>query len=119
MGKSYGGLQGSASLIGFYAEDHPQAYSLGLILRLDRHSQYDLWHPNPTDDAREFHGRSFLIVAGGDASAALAHAFTSVELARLVVYREHGRALARWWVFACRGFKGFDPAQLPGAEPGH
>ena len=35
--------------IAFYLADRPPVYSLGLALG-DRHSQYDLWHPNPIDD---------------------------------------------------------------------
>ena len=106
-------------LVGFYTEGHPQAYSIGLILRLDRHSQYDLWRPNPTDDAQEFLGRTFVVVAGGNASAVLAPAFASVGSQQEVVYREDGRAVARWYLFVCRGFKGFDPALREGIKAGH
>src|SRR5262249_18330004 len=49
-------------LLGFYCEGHPRAYSLGLVLGIDRRSQYDLWHPNPTDDPEAFRGRTFVIV---------------------------------------------------------
>ena len=52
-------------LLGFYCEGHPQAYSFGLILHIDRHSQYDFWRPNPVDDAQAFRGRTFLVVGGG------------------------------------------------------
>src|SRR5262245_886087 len=105
-------------LLGFYTDGHPQAYSLGLALG-DRHSQYDLWHPNPVDDAQAFRGRTFLVVGGGDARAALAPAFESVDAPHEVVYREHGRALARWYVHVCRGFRGFDPARRRGTEAPH
>jgi len=106
-------------LVGFYTEGHPQAYSIGLVLRLDRHSQYDLWRPNPTDDAQEFLGRTFVVVAGGNATAALTPAFVSVSAPQEVVYREDGRAVAKWYLFICRGFKGFDPTLRPGNEAGH
>jgi hypothetical protein len=106
-------------LLGFYADGHPQAYTLGLALGIDRHSQYDLWHPNPVDDAQAFRGRTFLVVGGGDLRAALGPAFETVGPPQEVVYREHGRALARWYVCICRGFKGFDPARRPGVEAGH
>ena len=36
--------------LAFYGRGRPEAYSLGLALE-DRHSQYDLWRPNPTADA--------------------------------------------------------------------
>jgi hypothetical protein len=106
-------------LIGFYCEGHPQVYTIGLLLRLDRHSQYDLWHPNPVDEAQAFLGRTFLIVGGGDPRGPLASSFESVDVPQEVVYRENGRALARWYVCVCHGFKGFDPALQQATEAGH
>jgi len=106
-------------LLGFYAEEQPRAYSFGLVLGLDRHSQYDLWHPNPTDDPEAFRGRTFIVVAGGDPTAALGAAFASVQRSDDVVYREHDRALAQWYVFVCRGYKGFDPKLRRGSDAGH
>ena len=106
-------------LLGFYCEGHPRAYSFGLVLGIDRHSQYDLWHPNPTDEPESFRGRTFVIVAGGDASAALAPAFSSVQRVDDIVYREHDRTMARWFIFICRGYKGFDPANRHDAHPEH
>jgi hypothetical protein len=106
-------------LLSIYTEGHPQAYSLGLMLRYDRHSQYDLWHPNPVDDAQAFRGRTFLVVGPGDPSRALALAFESVGAPQEVVYWENGRPHAIWYVCVCRGYRGIDPAQQPGAEAGH
>jgi hypothetical protein len=106
-------------LIGFYCDGHPQVYTIALVLRQDRHSQYDLWHPNPVDNAQAFIGKTFLIVGGGDPRAALGPAFESVGGLQEVVYRENGRAVARWLVCECRGFKGFDPALFPRAATGH
>ncbi len=106
-------------LLGFYCEGHPQAYSFGLILHIDRHSQYDFWRPNPVDDAQAFLGRTFLVVGGGDPRIDFKDVFDSVTLDRDVVYREHGKAVARWVIFVCRGYKGFDPSRLPGNEAGH
>jgi 4-amino-4-deoxy-L-arabinose transferase-like glycosyltransferase len=106
-------------LLGFYMEGHPHAYSFGLVLGLDRHSQYDLWHPNPSDDPDAFRGQTFIIVAGGDATAALAPAFASVQRVDDIVYREHGRVLANWFVFVCRGYKGFDPTLRRGSGASH
>jgi hypothetical protein len=105
-------------LLGFYTDGRPQAWSFGLALG-DRHSQYDLWHPNPVDDAQAFRGRTFLVVSGGDVRAPLATAFESVDVPQEIIYREHGRALARWYVHVCRGFKGFDPARRPGTAAEH
>jgi hypothetical protein len=106
-------------LLSIYTDGHPQAYSLGLILRYDRHSQYDLWHPNPADDAQAFRGRTFVVVAPGDPRAALAPAFESVGAPQEVVYRENGRPLAVWYVCVGRGYRGIDPASRPAGEAGH
>jgi hypothetical protein len=106
-------------LLGFYCKDHPQAYTLGVPLGVDRHSQYDFWHLNPVADAQEFRGRTFLVAAPGDVRAALAPAFDSVGAPQEVVYRENGKALAVWDVFVCRGYRGFAPARRPGDGAGH
>jgi hypothetical protein len=99
--------------IGFYCAGHPQAYSFGLMMK-DRHSQYELWHPNPITDAQEFRGRTFLVVAAGYPAAELRPAFESVGPPHEVVYRENGLAVATWTVCVARGFKGFDPSARPG-----
>lgn len=109
-----------AGALGFYTDGHPQAYAVGVALGLDRHSQYDLWHPNPVADAQAFRGRTFLVVSGFDPAPMLRPAFDSVSPGHRVVYREHDRAIARWFVCVCRGFKGFDPSLWPAAgDPGH
>jgi hypothetical protein len=95
--------------IGFYCTGHPQAYSFGLMMK-DRHSQYELWHPNPITDAQAFQGRTFLVVAAGYPAAELRPAFESVGPPQEVVYRENGLAVATWTVCVARGFKGFDPS---------
>jgi 4-amino-4-deoxy-L-arabinose transferase-like glycosyltransferase len=106
-------------LLSLYTDGHPQAYTLGRPLGLDRHSQYDLWHPNPADDAQAFLGRTFVVVAPGDLRAALAPAFGSVGAPQEVVYRENGQPLAVWYVCVCRGYRGIAPGQRSGAEAGH
>jgi hypothetical protein len=106
-------------LLGFYSNGQPQAYALGVVLGIDRHNQYDLWRPNPIDDAQEFRGRTFLIVTSVDATPGVAPAFESVDAPIEIVYREHGRKVARWVILVCRGFKGFDPRMRPGNAAGH
>ena len=106
-------------LLGLYTDGHPQAHSLGLILGLDRHSQYDLWHPNPADDAQAFRGKTFLVVGNGDPSLVLVPAFESVGPPQEVVYRENGLAVARWYVCVCRGYRGIAPTRQSGTEAGH
>ena len=83
-------------LMGFYCDGHPQAYSFGLILRLDRHSQYDHWQPNPVDDAQAFRGRTLLVVGGGDPRAVDAERIRVGRRPIELVYREYGRAMVRW-----------------------
>jgi hypothetical protein len=95
--------------IGFYCRGHPQVYSLGLALG-DRHSQYDLWTPNPLADPETFRGRTFIVI--GDPSPLLREAFDEMETSRRVTRRESGQVVSQWTVTVCRGFRGFQ--QLPG-----
>lgn len=106
-------------LLGFYTKGQPQAYTIGLFLGIDRHSQYEFWHPNPIDDAQEFQGRTFLIVGGGDPRITIAHAFDSIDEPKRVVYRENGHAVSWWIAYTCRGFKGFDPKKRSGGPAEH
>jgi hypothetical protein len=90
--------------IAFYCREHPTVYSLGLALG-GRHSQYDLWHPNPIRDDAFFRGRTFLVV--GDVNSLLRGAFEQIEGSRVVTHYECGQPVARWTVTVCRGFHGF------------
>ena len=99
--------------LGVYCEGHPETYSFGLAMA-DRHSQYDLWHPNPVADAQAFRGRSFVFV--GDGLPEGAGVFDRVEQPTVVVYREEGVPAAVWWVWVGHGFRGFGAKPLvPGA----
>lgn len=88
----------------FYCQDHPKVYSLGSALG-HRHSQYDLWHPNPISDSESFLGATFIVV--GDVSTLLSGAFEQLEPSRVVTHSENGHAVAQWTVTVCRGFRGF------------
>lgn len=90
--------------IGFYCEGHPTVYSFGLVIG-DRHSQYDLWHPNPLADPAPFLGRNFVVV-GADA-ASLKRAFDVVEPSRIVEHREGDHLIAIWTVTVAHGYRGF------------
>jgi hypothetical protein len=92
--------------LAFYCEGHPTVYSLGLAMG-DRHSQYDLWRPNPVQDPQAFAGRTVVFV--GDLSPALRRAFESLESPQVVVHREGGQPVAMWTVTVCRGFRRFEP----------
>src|SRR5262249_24975089 len=87
--------------IGFYCEGNPTVYSRGPLLG-DRHSQYDLWHPNPVTDADQFSGRTFIVV-GGD-PALLEKCFSRIETPRMASYQERGQLIARWTITICRDF---------------
>ena len=90
--------------LGFYCEGHPTVYSIGLMVG-DRHSQYDLWHPNPVFDAGAFRGRTFIVVGGVGPDAILA--FERVDSPIQVTHSEKGHPLAGWTINVCHGFRGF------------
>jgi hypothetical protein len=94
--------------IAFYLKDHPTVYSFGLGMG-DRHSQYDLWRPNPVQDGTSFPrfpGRDFIFV--GEGSSLLQLVFGSVGPTRIVTHHVNGQTVARWSVTVCRDFQGFE-----------
>jgi hypothetical protein len=93
--------------LGFYCQGQPACYSFGLALG-DRHSQYDLWRPNPVADPQRFLGSTFVFV--GDLQPALQKAFARTEDSRVVTYTEMGQPIACWRVTICCGFRGFTPS---------
>lgn len=100
--------------LAFYCRGHPEAYSFGLALA-DRHSQYDVWRPNPVADAQVFRGRTFVYV--GDKIPGAAEVFDRVEPPVRVVYAEDGMPVAVWTVWVGHGFRGFPRARS--ARPGY
>jgi hypothetical protein len=92
--------------LGFYCVGRPRAFSLGLAAG-DRHSQYDLWRPNPVHDPEHFRGRTFIHV--GEPSPALRAAFDHVEPPRAVRHEEGGQPVAVWKLTVCRGYRGLAP----------
>ena len=88
----------------FHCEGHPEAYSFGRALA-DRHSQYDVWHPNPVADAQVFRGRTFVYV--GEEIPGMADVFDHVEPPIRVTHVENGQALATWTIWVAHGFRGF------------
>jgi hypothetical protein len=89
--------------LGFYCQGNPVVYSLGLALG-DRHSQYDLWKPNPVSNVLTFAGRTFIFV--GDVTPILRDSFERIDPSQVVVYRENGQPIACWKVTVCWGFRG-------------
>jgi hypothetical protein len=101
--------------LGFYCRGHPQAFSLGPYFG-DRHSQYDLWRPNPVADAQVFRGKTFVVVSNHDPKAfepALKQAFVRVGAPQEVVYREGADRLATWTIWICRDYRGIEMTRRP------
>lgn len=96
-------------ILGAYCEGHPETYSFGLAMA-DRHSQYDVWHPNPVADAQAFRGRTFVFV--GDGLPADSGVFDRIDLPTVVTHHEGGVPVAVWWVWVGRGFRGFPDKPL-------
>jgi hypothetical protein len=90
--------------LAFYCAGRPPVYSLGTVVG-DRHSQYDLWHPNPLGDPGPFLGKTFLVI-GADPEK-LRPGFDAVEPIRMVTYEEDGQVIAAWGVTIARGYRGF------------
>lgn len=99
--------------LSFYCRGHPEAYSFGLALA-DRHSQYDVWRPNPMADAQAFRGRSFVYV--GEEIPNANAVFERVEPPVRVVHAEDGVPVATWTVWVGHGFRGFPE---PRADAGY
>ena len=97
--------------IAFYLDDHPPVYSLAGAVG-GRHSQYDLWRPNPLADPQFFRGRTFIYV--GPMPDALKSAFTHVGKTTLVTHKVSGQPVATWAVSVCHGFRGSVPIQASG-----
>jgi len=94
--------------LAFYCQGHPTVYSLGLAMG-NRHSQYDLWRPNPIFDPEEFRGRTMIFV--GEISPTLQQAFAQVDASHQITFCDGDYPLARWTVTVYRDFCGF-PDQL-------
>lgn len=90
--------------LAFYCRGNPAVFSFGPALE-DRHSQYDVWRPNPVADAQAFRGRSFVYV--GDEIPAADRVFDRVEPPIRVVYAERGVPVSVWTVWVGHGFRGF------------
>ncbi|CAN5219798.1 hypothetical protein BH10PLA2_BH10PLA2_32360 [soil metagenome] len=89
--------------VGFYCQGHPQVHCLGIV-QGDRHSEYDLWHPNPIDEWADYRGQSFIFV--GEMTEPMKTAFDSVEPARTVIHYVDGRPVASWSINVCRSYRG-------------
>ncbi len=91
--------------LSFYSRREPEVHSIGVAMHC-RHSQYDLWRPNPVADPAAFRGRTFLFLGPRDVAPAL-HAFDAIGDTVTVDYQESGVPVASWQITPCRGFRGF------------
>jgi Dolichyl-phosphate-mannose-protein mannosyltransferase len=90
--------------ISFYCQGHPEVFSVGLAIG-DRHSQYDLWRPNPVLEPDAFIGKTFILVDADKDRVKMA--FNRFDDTYNFVYQEDGVAVASWSITVCRGFRGF------------
>ncbi len=90
--------------LAFYCDGHPTVYCFSLAAG-ERHSQYDVWRPNPTADAQAFRGRAFIYV--GELNPDILGAFDRVGPPVEVNASDGGIPVNRWVVRACFGFRGF------------
>ena len=90
--------------LAFYGDGQPAVYSFARAVG-GRHSQYDLWRPNPVADPDMFRGRTVIYV--GELSPAVREAFEAVGPTRTVTHEVAGVRVAAWEVTVCRGFRGF------------
>ena len=100
--------------LAFYCRGHPEVYSAGLALS-DRHSQHDLWRPNPVADAQAFRGRTFVYV--GDVIPE--GTFDRLSPPVTVVHSEGGVPVAAWTVYVAHGFRGFPAVRPAPGRPGY
>jgi hypothetical protein len=96
--------------LSFYCQGRPETYSLGAAIG-DRHSQYDLWRPNPTFEPGPFKGRTFIMV--GARADYVRQAFDDVEPTYEIFHYENGLPIASWTITVCRGYRGFPAGALP------
>lgn len=96
--------------ISFYCQGQPVVYSLGGGMG-DRHSQYDLWRPNPVEDPEPFLHRTFIMI--GANQFVVRNAFDQVDDTYEVVHVENGQRISSWPITVCRGYRGF----VLGARP--
>jgi 4-amino-4-deoxy-L-arabinose transferase-like glycosyltransferase len=90
--------------LAFYCEGRPTVYSVGLTAG-DRHSQYDLWRPNPVNDPAEFLGKTFILI--GEFPDETARAFDALHPPMIVEHRVGGWLVNAWTVRVAEGFRGF------------
>jgi hypothetical protein len=90
--------------LAFYCGGRPVVYCFAAAAG-GRHSQYDVWRPNPAADAQAFRGRAFVYV--GELNPRIRGGFDRVGSPVEVAASDGGIPVGRWVVRACYGFRGF------------
>lgn len=88
--------------LGCYCEGHPEVYSFGRFLG-ERHSQYDVWRPNPVADPDHFDGRTVVFV--GSLTPEFLTLFDRVSTPVHVLHREDGIPVNEWYVTVLHGYR--------------
>jgi len=99
----------------FYCLGHPEVFSFGGGMG-DRHSQYDLWRPNPVAEPGPFKGQTFIMV--GARADVVRAAFDHVEDSYELIHKENGQGIASWNLTICRGYRGF-PTEVVRNRPNY
>jgi hypothetical protein len=93
--------------LGFYCRGNPRVYTFSALVG-ERHSQYDLWRPNPVADAQVFRGRTFVYVGTKNLPDA-ERIFDRVGLPVEVIASDGGVPVAAWYVWVYSGYRGVPP----------
>jgi undecaprenyl-diphosphatase len=100
---------GWASLMAFYAEEHPETYCINVG---QRHSQYDFWPGIVADGAqgdKGFQGRNGIFVPEVMPGFGLSPAFQRVEPVEPLNIVRCGVLVKKFQIYKCYGFKGWTP----------
>ncbi|MGF1582509.1 MAG: glycosyltransferase family 39 protein [Gemmataceae bacterium] len=94
--------------LSFYGQETKAIYYFGVPLGC-RHTQYDLWEPNPVKHPDMYRGRTVIFV--GMIPDKMLNAFDSIDNIRKMQHHVNGGLVAEWYISQCHGYQGF-PDQL-------
>ena len=92
--------------LGVYCKGHPPTFSFGLAMG-DRHSQYDLWHPNPVSTRLRKSSRAGRSCSWGPDSPPTPGSSSDWNRRSRWFIAKRGVPVAVWWVWVGYGFRGF------------
>jgi 4-amino-4-deoxy-L-arabinose transferase-like glycosyltransferase len=88
--------------LGCYCEGHPEVYCFGRFLG-QRHSQYDVWRPNPVADPDHFDGRTVVFV--GSLTPEFVALFDRSSPPLHILHHEAGIPVGEWYVTVLHGYR--------------